>query len=184
LRRVPLGLAAVVVPVILLIGPLAAEGVATDVGWLALLLLAALGVQGSLRETVGVALQRIAGYVVAVIGVYLISTHVDLGATFTMAMYAAFAALAFGIALWARFAASRSFELNGLDFIVVLVVAVVPNLAGVASTGLGVSAIQALILFYAVELILAERGWGARVYLISVITALAVLAARGLFGAW
>jgi hypothetical protein len=57
-----------------------------------------------------------------------------------------------------------------------------PNIPGVKETGLGVVAVETLVLFYAAEIIITDhpRGWDSLRY--GVIMALVIIAARGVFG--
>jgi UDP-GlcNAc:undecaprenyl-phosphate GlcNAc-1-phosphate transferase len=135
-----------------------------DVGWLALmlallllaLLLYARGHAGATRSTPDWPLHG-ALYVGAVLLVYLdVSSPVErLPAKLELLGTSALAASAM---IYFRMTTVRRFALTSLDFLLIFVVLVVPNLPGSIATprALGLGAVRLLVLFYSIEMLLGH----------------------------
>lgn len=89
-----------------------------------------------------------------------------------------FAALGLGVLVAYRFGRNRSFAVTPTDFLIILIALLVPTVSGpwLPETWIGEVAIKTLVLFYAVELVLAEvrtRVWHVRAGACLVLTLLA-----------
>jgi UDP-GlcNAc:undecaprenyl-phosphate GlcNAc-1-phosphate transferase len=88
--------------------------------------------------------------------------------------------LALLIALWVRFTQNRVFAISGLDFLIVFIAVVVPNVPGFLQPGnvIGAVAIESIILFYAVEVLLSQKVRAWDMLRFSTLGTLAVLSIR------
>lgn len=158
-----------------------AARVSVDLGWLALSLCVLLLSLPLVRVLIpALAVSRLVIYTTAVLTVYLVETEgLSLMLSLTWVHLYLGLILVF-VALWLRFGGSRSFKLNTMDVLLVLLVAFVPNMPLVRDSGLAPLIMESLLLFYAVELVLNEPSgrWGLLRY--ATLAATAIVAARGL----
>ena len=85
--------------------------------------------------------------------------------------------IALGIALKLRFG-SGDFRFNALDVLVVLIIAIVPNMPFVRELGLRAVVVETLVLFYAGEMAFYELRSRWNVLRLSVLAGLLILAVR------
>jgi UDP-GlcNAc:undecaprenyl-phosphate GlcNAc-1-phosphate transferase len=182
LGRVPRQTLLLAIPAWFVVAPLLADSVAPDIGWLALALLAGLLFLLSVRRLPFFAFERLTVYAVAAASVFLVETSPGLIEAVGPVLRGFFVLLVVLIALWLRFGGRRAFRFNAMDFLIMAMMVALPNIPGVKETGLGVVAVETLVLFYAAEIIITDhpRGWDSLRY--GVITALVIIAARGVFG--
>ena len=151
-----------------------------DIGWLALLLAAAaLIALLPIKLLPCLAIFRMAAFVTAVIVVYLMEFGGLRGSGEVDWLRAYLLLIAFLVAIWLRFGGGE-FHLNALDVLVILIVAIVPNMPMVREFDIGPMVIETLLLFYASELILSERPARWWVFRVSLLFTLGILAVRGL----
>lgn len=89
--------------------------------------------------------------------------------------------IALGVGLWLRFGGGTEFRLNALDVLVILIVAIVPNMPLVRELGIGPIVIGTLLLFYASELVVGTQTSGSWLFRVSVFSTLVLLSARGIY---
>ncbi len=102
----------------------------------------------------------------------------DPGAVSDLAENVYFVMLGVGVLIAYRFGYNRSFKVTPTDFLIILIALLVPTLTGrlLPQAYIGEVAIKTLVMFYAVELILAEvrvRVWHVRAGACVVLTLLA-----------
>lgn len=154
--------------------------VSSDVGWLSLLLFLAMLLSLLPKPLIPpMAANRLASFGCAVIVVYLASSGSFVFDELHRLLTVWFLVIAALIAIWLRFGDSREFRLNTLDVLVILIVAVVPNMPVVREAGMGPMVLKALLLFYACELILSEQPRYWKHFRFSVISVLGILVVRG-----
>jgi UDP-GlcNAc:undecaprenyl-phosphate GlcNAc-1-phosphate transferase len=182
MTRVPRQVLFVAVPAWLIVAPLLPESVPFDLGWLALGLVVLLLALLSVRRAPFFAFERLTVYAAAAMAVFLVETSAPLIGTCAPCVRGFFLALAVLIGLWLRFGGRSAFEMNAMDFLVIAIVLILPNVPGVRESGLGIVAMESLVLFYAAEIIITdhERGWDS--LRIGVVASLLVIALRGLAG--
>ena len=154
--------------------------VTPDIGWLALLLtvmlvLALAPVRLLPRPTI----YRLAAFVLSVAVVYLAETQGIAGLSSPTGVRIYLLLLAVFVALWLRFGFGGDFHLNTLDVLVILLVAILPQMPLVRELGIGMMMMQVLLLFYACELIENERADRSRFFRVVLLAALGILALRG-----
>jgi UDP-GlcNAc:undecaprenyl-phosphate GlcNAc-1-phosphate transferase len=160
-----------------------AQPVPADIGWLCLalaMLLVAIGLVSRVRPLPDWMMQGVL-YVGAVVLVYLdattpsraLPTGIEVLATFLMAGT---------VMLYFRMTTVRRFRLTPLDFLVVFVALVLPNLPGsiVAPRDLGLAAVKLLVVFYAVEMLTGHSRTSRTAYLIVATVSLAIVAISAL----
>ncbi len=179
LIRVSRGLVVYCLVALFPVAALLVEGVTPDIGWLALLIGTMLMLALFSKALPLITLTRLAAFVLAVCLTYLVEMH-GLAAGLDVYWFrAGLVLIAFGIALKLRLG-TDGFQINGLDVLVVLVIAIVPNMPFVRELGLRITVIETLVLFYACELVLIELADRWNVWRISLLASLAILVIRAL----
>jgi hypothetical protein len=91
-----------------------------------------------------------------------------------------FGLLAVTAAMWVRFSGG-ALQVTTLDLLIILVAAALPTIPSPLFTELGGVALESIILFYAIEIIMIERRrcWGF--LRLGVLSSLAILAVRGMW---
>ena len=154
-------------------------GVGADVGVLALGLLVALLVSLWFKSIPFFAIERLTAFVVAVTVVYFLNRDDWLRDLCAPCAYLVFGGLAFTIAVWVRFSSQR-FKVNTQDILILLIAVAIPSLPDLGIKDLGRVALESLILFYGIEVLVEERDRHWDALRVSLILALAALAVRGL----
>ena len=177
-RAMVLGGVSLMMPVAAYLG----SGVTQDIGWLALMLLILL--LGALRWRWMPTLyaDRLAAFGASAMLVYMVSGQgppLILGLSL---FHTTLLLIIVGIALWLRFGTDNQFQVNALDVLIALVVAIVPHVPVVQENNLGSLIIETVVMLYACELILNRRKRGRDVFRLATVASLTVLATRGLFG--
>jgi UDP-GlcNAc:undecaprenyl-phosphate GlcNAc-1-phosphate transferase len=155
------------------------DRVPPDLGWLGLLLVLLLGLT-PFRLFPRLGIYRVVAFVTSALVIYFIeSTALGSGADLHW-LRSALLLIAVCLAIWLRFGDEDDFRLNALDVLVILIVAVVPNMPLVRDLGVGSMVIGMLLLFYASEMILSEQPARWWVFRFSLLITSAVLAVRGI----
>lgn len=164
-------------PVVALLTP----GIGADIGWLSLLLFILMASCLIPRAVMpALAIGRLATFTVSALTIYLAESQ-HLGEVFPMHwLHGYLVLLLMFVALWLRFGGSRHFQLNAMDLLIVLVVAIVPNMPAVRELGIAPMLLESLLLFYASELVLNEATGRWDLLRLSTLAALGILTVRGL----
>jgi UDP-GlcNAc:undecaprenyl-phosphate GlcNAc-1-phosphate transferase len=177
--------AAVAIPCYFFLGALFVERVPKDIGALACALsLVLLVLYIARRHKPFHIVERACAYLAGICVVYLVQVMPGALANFSLYRNILFAAMTVAVAIGIRFSKER-FRVTPMDFLVILVALVVPNLPAVnieiGNAGLAVAML--IVLFYSIELVLnnISRRWDVMRFTIFV--TLATLALRGLTGA-
>ncbi|MCB1724528.1 MAG: undecaprenyl/decaprenyl-phosphate alpha-N-acetylglucosaminyl 1-phosphate transferase [Gammaproteobacteria bacterium] len=167
------------VSVLFIVVAVLAADVSADIGWLALLLFGMLLSTHLPQKLLSpLALERVATFTTSVLTIYLAESS-GLGRIGDLAWFHGYLVLILlCIGLWLRFGGTRGFQLNALDLLIVLVVAILPNMPVVRESDLAPMVLESLLLFYACELILNESNDRRRVLRLSTLLALAILMVR------
>ena len=152
-----------------------------DVGWLSLLVFIML-LFGFAPNLVPLTFPvgRLATFTTAVLTVYLAETQGVGGPDGVAWLHGYMLFLLVCVALWLRFGGSRDFQLNTLDLLIAVIVAIVPNMPVVKTSGVAPMILESLLLFYACELVFnnVQRKW--HLLRVSTLATLAILAVRSL----
>jgi UDP-GlcNAc:undecaprenyl-phosphate GlcNAc-1-phosphate transferase len=167
------------VPLFLVWGALRAEVINRDIALQAGLLAFGFVVTVSVRRWPFDFLERVIAYATAVTVVYLLGLSDGLMSTCGRCIHLLLGVAAIVTAVWVRFS-DRSFRVSTLDLLIVMVAIALPSLAGDIFRGLGVVALESIILFYAIEVILTDRDRNWDLLSFGVLGALCILTTRGL----
>jgi len=166
------------------LGSLLAERVPPDIGALACALLIVLLVLYIWRRHRAFNMvEHGCVYIAGILVVYLVQVAPGVLAGFTLYRNILFAALVVAVAIGFRFSKER-FRITPMDFLVVLVALVVPNVPditiGEAQAGLAVAML--IILYYSIELVLNNIGRRWDLMRLTTYLTLAILGVRGVMG--
>lgn len=176
--RVSEGVLRVGVPLFLVIGSLGAPEVGLDIGLLSLALGVLLLLALLVRRIPFFALERLSAYTAAVAVAYLMAgSPVTSVCPLCLALF--YGVLALAAALWVR-VSSAGFQVSTLDVLILLGALTAPFLRDLGLTDIGVLALEAIVLFYGIEILLQSRQRRWDVLRLATIAALGILAARGL----
>jgi UDP-GlcNAc:undecaprenyl-phosphate GlcNAc-1-phosphate transferase len=169
----------------LLAGVLGAAAVPFDLALLAAGLLAALAVGFAFKGYRHQALVERGGlYLACSLVVYLCEVHPPGVELIRMTATAVLIALAVAVIVAVKYGERGRFEATPLDFLVVFVAIVIPNLHHMQFQANWISAasIKIIVLFYAVEVALADRGTRTAALRSTAALSVGIAAARGLLG--
>jgi len=177
--------AVVAIPCYLLLGAFLVEGVPRDIGALACLLLMVLvALYFRRRHKPFNIIERACAYIAGICVVYLVQVKPGALAGFGLYRNMLFVAMTMAVLIGFRFSNER-FRVTPMDFLVVFLALVVPNLPDFAPKAehLGMGVAMLIVLFYGMELVLNDL-WGRwDVMRLTTYVTLAVLGLRGVIGA-
>ncbi len=147
---------------IFLCGVLFTRQVSFDMSILATLLLAMLIVSSVVKKDRGILTEKMVVYVVSVMSVYMM-TSIDADSEINYIINSLFILLLVAFVLRIRFSTDKTFQVTPLDYLVIILIIVVPNLPEVhlEDSNMGEMAIKLVLLFYASEAILgaSRKNW-------------------------
>ena len=175
--RLPEWLLNLAIPGFLVAGALGAPSVGLDIGLLAATLGTALLVALFIRRLPFFTLERLSAYTAALAVAYLLAGSSIAACPQCMPLF--YVVVAICAALWVRFS-SAGFQVSTLDLLILLGALAAPTLRDLGLKDIGILALQAIVLFYGIEVLLQarERRWDT--LRAGSIAALAILAVRGL----
>ena len=184
LSKGPYRILRMAVPGFLVAGALFTGQVPVDFAYLSLFLLAVLLAVFSIKAIPESQIERLCTYVTVSFVSYLVETSVAVDSGCSGCLHAFFGVLAVLIAVWVRFTQHRVFRISGLDFLIVFIAVVVPNIPGFLHPDnvIGSVVIESIILFYAAEILLSQQARRWDMLRVSVLGTLAILGFRGLIG--
>ena len=183
--RIAFYFAVVAIPCYFFLGALLVERVPKDIGALACaLLIVLLVLYVTRRHKPFNIVERACAYIAGICVVYLVQVMPGALADLSLYRNILFAAMTVAVAIGFRFSKER-FRVTPMDFLVILVALVVPNLpdVNIEMGNAGIAVAMLIVLFYSIELVLNNfwRRWDVMRLTTSV--TLAVLGLRGVVGA-
>jgi UDP-GlcNAc:undecaprenyl-phosphate GlcNAc-1-phosphate transferase len=170
------------VPLILILGALATDGITRDMSILSFLMLVILIVAIRFEATAWAGLlERLSIYVGAAIVAYCLELHPGWLRSSFLPIDAVFVVIVVSVIGMIRFSGKSEFSVSPLDLLVVFMVLMIPNLPdiGLPAKEIGAIAFKLAVLCYAAEILLG-RGVKTRVLLRSgALVSLAFVAVRG-----
>jgi len=161
LTTVPTMILKVLVPLVLLSSTIFVTDVQQDMAVLAGLLLVVLVIVLLIDSNGTGLIEKAIAYIVSVMAVYMLSTSSELDNSYIVNWV--FALLVIAFALRVRFSHEKTFQVTPLDYLVIILVVIVPNLPEVhlEESGIGGMAIKLVVLFYACESVMHQktRSW-------------------------
>ena len=181
LERVPTLLLKTGIPLFMLYAIFVPPQIDHDIAVLALVLLV-LFISLMAFSSVITMVEKAVVYVLCVLSVYFLESNIDSVSEYTDIINVYFVMLAVAFAIKVRFSATRTFQITPLDFLVVLLVLLVPNLPEFSGSDLplGESAFKLIVLFYTSEAVLNIVIRKQDVFRLGVIASLVLIAVRGL----
>jgi len=126
--------------------------------------------------------EKVVAYVVCVLSVYLLEINTMRYAEYNdiLNIYLVLLAVAFAVKI--RFSRDKSFQVTPLDFLVVLLVIVVPNMPefSIKDIEIGVAAFKLIVLFYACEAVLNIMSSRWDIFRLGLASSLLIVTVRGL----
>lgn len=180
LTRYPFYVLHVTVPFFLVAGALAAETVSKSIAVQAGLLLVAFLAVLFLRGVPFFLAERLVSYGTAVSVIYLLDASGGVMAACGRCIHVLFGLVAAVAAVWVRFSGG-AFKVTTLDLLIILVAVALPTVPSPLFAELGAVALESIIFFYAIEIIMIERRHCWDLLRFGVLASLAILATRGLF---
>jgi UDP-GlcNAc:undecaprenyl-phosphate GlcNAc-1-phosphate transferase len=178
LRRIPYRILSVVLPLLLVIGALIVPTVGRDIGALAAVLSGGLLVVLLVRPLPFFALARLSAYTLSVAIAYLLVGS-QVAEACSVCFGLCYGVLAVASAVWV-WGSSTAFRVSSLDVLILLAALIAPSLSGLGLADVGVVVLQAVILFYGVEILMHAKGRRWDELRVASLVGLAVLAVRGL----
>jgi len=180
LTTVPGMVLKILVPLLLLTSALSTVDVEQDMAILAAILLVVLLVTLLVNDKKNGIIEKAVVYIVSVMAIYLMPTGNFSAIDYNIINWL-FGLLVVAFSLRVHFSYDKTFQITPLDYLVILLVMIVPNLpeAHLDDSGIGEMAVKLIILFYASEAVmgLKVRNWDFM--RIGTISALSVLIVRG-----
>ncbi|UHD16253.1 glycosyltransferase family 4 protein [Thiocapsa bogorovii] len=154
--RSPIRILSLTVPLCLVIGALSVQSVEPDIGVLAgALFVVSLAVL-AIRTKSAFFLERISAFTAAVIVVYLVAHSPHLIDICEPCLLVFFGGVALLGGLWTRLSSS-GFRVSTLDVLILLAALTAPMLRGLGLGEIGLQVLAAIVLFYAIEILIQER---------------------------
>jgi hypothetical protein len=177
--KVPFNIIYYFLPAFFIFTALLTEEVTIDFGLIALVLGLALIISVRMRPIAYFPLTRFVIYFTAAILVYLFTTSANLMAVCGECLFVFYVVLAVLVAIWVRFSGGH-FKFNSLDFLILIILVMVPNLPMLQASSVGLMALEIMILFYASEVVISENSQKWTALHSGVLISLVSLAMRGI----
>jgi UDP-GlcNAc:undecaprenyl-phosphate GlcNAc-1-phosphate transferase len=156
ITRSPLRILSLAVPACLVVGALSVPSVEPDIGLLAGLLFVVSVVILPIRSTPVLLIERISAFTAAAIVVYLVARSPALVGLCEPCLLVVFGGIALLGALWVRLS-SAGFRVSTLDVLILFAALTAPMLRGLGLQAIGLQVLAAIVLFYAIEILIQER---------------------------
>lgn len=180
LTTIPTLMLKVLVPLLLVISALLAVNVEKDMAVLAAFLLIVLLISSFMSASGNGVIEKAVVYIVSVMAIYSLPVN-DYELEHYNLINWLFVLLVVAFALRVRFSHEKTFQITPLDYLVIILVIIVPNLpeAHLEDSGFGEMAVKLIILFYASEAAIGlnVRKWD--LLRIGTLGALSILVFRG-----
>jgi len=169
-----------VVPLLFVFAFVFAEHINIDMTILAALLLVILVLASSLKLKASDMLEKAVVYIVSVMAVYLMPLS-DSKIEYAYIINYLYVLVALAFALRVRFCHEKTFQITPLDYLVIILVIIVPNLpeSHLEDSGIGEMAVKLVVLFYASEAIMGLKARSWDLMRLGTLMALLVVVFRG-----
>jgi len=169
-----------VVPLLFISAFIFAEHVNVDMAVLAALLLVILVLACGFKLKASDMLEKAVVYIVSVMAVYLMPLS-DSKTEYAYIINYLYVLVALAFALRVRFCYDKTFQITPLDYLVIILVIIVPNLpeSHLEDSGIGEMAVKLVVLFYASEAIMGLKARSWDLMRIGTLVALLVVVFRG-----
>jgi len=177
---IPTHILSVLVPLLIVLAAVLFNNVSFDMSILAILLLLMMLVAMLMQPKDTSILEKAVFYITSVIVVYQFSNAID-DADIVQGVNLLFTILVVAFALRVRFSYESTFQVTPLDYLVILLVIVIPNFPEVhlADNGIAEMAIKLIVLFYAGEAVMGMALRKRYLLRIGVVSALIIMLVKG-----
>jgi len=181
LTTVPTLVLKMLVPLLLVLSVILAIDVKQDMAVLAVFLLIVLLGSVLIRTSISIILEKAVVYVIAVMAIYLLPVN-ETGLVYSNIINWIFIVLVIAFSLRVYFSHEKTFQITPLDYLVIILVIIVPNLPEVhlEDSDMGEMAVKLIILFYTSEAVMGLKKNSWNLLRIGTLTALSILVIRGL----
>jgi UDP-GlcNAc:undecaprenyl-phosphate GlcNAc-1-phosphate transferase len=177
--RSPIRILSLTVPLCLVIGALSVRAVDPDIGVLAAALFIVSLAVLSIRSTRVQLVERVSAFTAAVIVVYLVAHSPYLIDFCKPCLLVFFGGVALFGGLWTRLSSS-GFRVSTLDVLILFAALTAPMLRGLGLQEIGLQVLAAIVLFYAIEILIQEREGPWDALRLAVPATLAILVVKSL----
>jgi len=169
------------VPLLLVLSALFAIDIPSDMAILSTLLLLLFIIAIYINRPSLLLLEKAVVYVVSVMAVYLMPVG-DANLDFYNIINVLFLLLVIAFVLRVRFSREKTFQVTPLDYLVIILVIIVPNLPEVhlEDSNIGEMAVKLVILFYASEAVMGLKESSSISMRLGVLSSLAIVLVRGI----
>ena len=180
LTTMPTFFLTLVVPLLFISAFVFAENINVDMAVLATLLLVVLVLASGFNLKPSDMLEKAVVYIVSVMAVYLMPLS-DSKTEYAYIINYLYVLVALAFALRVRFCYDKTFQITPLDYLVIILVIIVPNLpeSHLEDSGIGEMAVKLVVLFYASEAIMGLKARSWDLMRIGTLVALLVVVFRG-----
>ncbi|MFK5985331.1 MAG: MraY family glycosyltransferase, partial [Pseudomonadota bacterium] len=180
LTSAPVYLLKIIVPVLFVISAIFVVDVQKDMSVLALVLIIMLLVAVFIRTSRSVLLEKAVIYIAAVLAAYFLSVG-EIDEDINNIINILFYLLVFAFVVRLRFSYENTFQVTPLDYLVIILVIIVPNLPEVhlEDSSIGEMAVKLVILFYASEAVMGFKTRNWDIVRMGVLGALSIVVYRG-----
>lgn len=178
LVKTPYAVLNLVLPLILLLGAAMLPISDHDIVLLSGTMLAIFALSLMRSSALQLWIERLTAYVTVVIVVYLAS-EVPALTTHPALLLAFFSTLGILVGIWVRFSRVK-FQISSLDVLILLIAVVVPNLSGDWFAYFGIMALESVILFYSIEVLLTARKNPWNPLRVATLASLSILTVKGI----
>jgi len=181
LTTVPTIMLKTLVPLLLVLSVVLAIDVKHDMAVLAVFLLIVLLGSSLVNSSISGIFEKAVVYVVAVMAIYLLPVNDEELVSSNIVNWV-FVVLVIAFSLRVYFSHEKTFQITPLDYLVIILVMIVPNLpeAHLEDSGMGEMAVKLIILFYASEAVMGLKKNNWDLLRLGTLTALSILVIRGL----
>jgi len=182
LTTIPTKMLKGLVPLLLVVAAIFAAEISQDMAVLAAFLLIVMLGRSVVKASGSGIIEKAVVYIVSVMAVYLLPVSSD-DFDYYNIINILFFLLAIAFALRVRFCYESTFQVTPLDYLVILLVIIVPNLpeAHLDNSGIGEMAIKLVILFYASEAVIGLRVRSWDLMRMGILGALLIIVFRGFY---
>lgn len=177
---VPVFLLKIIVPLLFVSSSIFVADVQKDISILAIVLLVMLCIAVFIRSSISVLLEKSVVYVAAVMSAYFLTIG-EINEDINNIINILFAVLILAFVIRLRFSNENTFQVTPLDYLVIILVIIVPNLpeAHLEDSSIGEMAVKLVVLFYTSEAVMGFkiRDWG--IMRIGVLGTLSIVIFRG-----
>lgn len=180
LTSIPVHMLKIIIPMIFVASSIFAVDIQKDVSMLAMFLILILLASGLINKSANSLFEKAVVYIVAVISAYILPSS-DIDSNINNIINILFVLLVIAFILRLRFSYENTFHVTPLDYLVIILVIIVPNLpeAHLGDSSIGEMAVKLVVLFYASEAVMGFKTRNWDIMRLGMLGSLSILVFRG-----